>query len=245
MAKLQFIYNQLSFLLSQFTNINVKNLSELPKQIENMIIGENKIPLLANRSIQVVTENDLSGVITIGTRAFQSCNNLTSITIPESVKTIGDYVFTSCTSLTSVTIPDSVTTIGDYAFYYCAKLKSIIIPDSVTSIGYNAFNNCVNLTSVTIPDSVTTIGSFAFEYCTSLTSVTIGDSVTSIGAYAFDDCSKLSDIYLKPTAPPSLVNKYSIPDTTTIHVPVGSGDAYRNATNWSYHATRIIEDPEL
>ena len=110
------------------------------------------------------------------------------------VKTIYQGAFRYNDNITSVTIPDSVTSIGDYAFLYCSSLTGVTIPDSVTSIGEDAFNNCRSLTSVTIPDSVTSIGSSAFSSCYSLTGVTIPDSVTSIGDYAFYDCDSLTNI---------------------------------------------------
>ena len=52
------------------------------------------------------------------------------VEIPEkingkSVTSIGNYAFEYCENITSVTIPDSVTSIGVYAFEYCASLKSI------------------------------------------------------------------------------------------------------------------------
>ena len=56
--------------------------------------------------------------------------------------------FTNCTQLTSFTIPSTVKTINMSVFSGCTGLKSIVIPSSVTTIGTNAFNNCTNLTSV-------------------------------------------------------------------------------------------------
>ena len=132
-----------------------------------------------------------NSVTSIGDRAFYDCSRLTSLTIPSGVTSIGDSAFSSCSSLTSVTIPDSVTSIGEYAFSGCSSLTSVTIPDSVTSIEGYAFYYCKSLTSVTIPDSVTSIGRSAFSVCNSLTSMTIPDGVTSIGDFAFADCENL------------------------------------------------------
>ena len=160
-------------------------------------------------------------VTTIGEYAFNWCDSLTSVTIPDSVTTIGVGAFAVCNrltefkgkfasedsrclivdgilnsfapaGLTEYTTPNSVTTIGSYAFYGCSSLTSVTIPDSVTTIGDSAFRYCINLTSVTIGDIVTTIGDGAFSVCSSLTSVTIGDSVTTIGDGAFAYCSSLT-----------------------------------------------------
>ena len=111
--------------------------------------------------------------------AFHEDNNITSVTIPNSVTSIGDYAFSNCTGLTSVTIPNSVTSIGDSAFYYCDSLVSVTIPDSVTSIGESAFSHCYRLVSVTIPDSVTSIGEGAFYNCDNLTSITVDEGNTA------------------------------------------------------------------
>ena len=60
--------------------------------------------------------------------------------------------------ITSVTIPSSVKVIGPSSFAYCSKLTSVVIPDSVTTIGYMAFHSCGSLESVTIGKGVTRIG---------------------------------------------------------------------------------------
>lgn len=98
----------------------------------------------------------------IGDSAFEYCNGLTSVSLPDSVTNIGIYAFSGCNGLTSVTIPDSVTSLGNYALAYCIKLTSVTIPNSVTSIGNMAFAHCTGLTSVTVPDSVLYIGADAF-----------------------------------------------------------------------------------
>ncbi|QYR11736.1 leucine-rich repeat protein [Prevotella sp. Rep29] len=184
-----------------------------------------------------------NSVTSIGSYAFYGCTGLTSVTIGNSVTSIGDYAFQYCRGLTSVTIPNSVTSIGDYAFQYCRGLTSVTIPNSVTSIGREAFDGCSGLTSVTIGNSVTSIGYEAFRYCTGLTSVTIGNSVTSIGNYAFADCNELTEIYCYIEEPLTInVNVFFNvrKNTCTLHVPIGTGDAYCNANVWKEF--NIVED---
>lgn len=121
----------------------------------------------------------------------------TAVVIPEispngdKVTSIGAFAFENCDNLVSVTIPDSATSIEIMAFHGCNLLTNLEIGESVTNIGGLAFDACANLTSVTIPDSVTNIGDYAFSFCNSLTSVTIGDNVTSIGSGAFAECNNL------------------------------------------------------
>ena len=141
-------------------------------------------------------------VTSIGYSAFYDCDSFTSIIIPNSVTSIGDAAFEFCRSLASITIPNSVTSIGNAAFECCRSLASITIPNSITSIGNSAFEGCTSLTSVTIPDSVTLIDNYAFYDCSSLTSITIPDSVTSIGNAAFWFCDSLT-IYCEATSKPS------------------------------------------
>ncbi|WP_134340559.1 leucine-rich repeat domain-containing protein, partial [Flavobacterium psychrophilum] len=144
---------------------------------------------------EIVTYNSKNYIVTaIGESAFIQCNNLTSVTIPNSVTTIGDWVFAECSGLTSVTIPNSVTTINGDAFAECSGLTSVTIPNSVTTIGDEAFADCSGLTSVTIPNSVTDIENGAFFSCSGLTSVTIPNSVTTIGDGSFAECSGLTSV---------------------------------------------------
>lgn len=108
-------------------------------------------------------------------------------------------------------------------------MGSVVIPEnvtynsltySVTSIDYAAFADCTGLTSITIPNSVTNIGPSAFARCTSLNEI-ICESATPPTAYSF--------------------SFFNVPTTATLYVPIGSRDAYANATGWK-NFSNIIED---
>lgn len=55
-------------------------------------------------------------VTSIGDHAFEWCEYITSVTIPNTVTNIENDVFIGCSRLTNVTIPNSVTKIGGWAF---------------------------------------------------------------------------------------------------------------------------------
>ena len=155
------------------------------------------------------------GVTSIGAKAFEQRNNLSSVQIPESIKTIGDNAFWWCSELTDVIIPDRVESIGENAFSNCSKLTMLRIPDTVTDIRFGAFQNCKNLTSINIPKNIEHIADATFNNCESLTNVTIPSSVTEIGSNAFSNCSSLTEI--------------TIPDSVT---RMGAG-VFQNCTGLS------------
>lgn len=159
-------------------------------------------------SKDVVIPNEINGltVTGIGDKAF-SYINLTSVTIPESVKTIGAYAFQNNSAtykITSLTIPEGVTSIGESAFsgnaiadltlpnnikfiggraFSSNKLTSLTIPEGITSISENAFSSN-KIANLTLPNSLETIGESAFKD-NKITSLIIPEGVTSIGESAF------------------------------------------------------------
>ncbi len=135
------------------------------------------------------------GTELIAIRAFEYCDEITDISIPDSVKYINYCAFEDCG------VYDNSANWENGALYidnYLIKVDESTsgefeIKDGVKAIADNAFEDSA-ISSVEIPDSVEYIGNEAFEYCTSLESVTIPDSVKYLGESAFEYCSNLKDV---------------------------------------------------
>ena len=146
----------------------------------------------------LVIPSEIEGlpVTSIGEEAFSYCDELTSITIPDTVTNIGDNAFFGCTELKSMTIPKGVTEIGKGVLGGCTGLTSVSIPEGVEYIGQSAFEACSSLETLTLPKSLKNIDDYAFYQCTALKSITIPEGVERIGVAAFQACSSIESVTL-------------------------------------------------
>jgi len=91
------------------------------------------------------SRNNCNAIIeTASNKIIAGC---TKTTIPEGITTIGSYAFYCLQNLTSVSLPQSLNRIEGGAFHTLG-LKEIIIPENVTFIGSYSFCNCKQLKSV-------------------------------------------------------------------------------------------------
>lgn len=170
-----------------------------------------------------------NSVTHIDAGAFESCQSLTTIELPDSVVSIGVKAFDGCSSLTNLHLPERVTSVGHCAFSGCSSLMTVQVSENLVYIGADAFRNCTSLTVVGVSStgtdgsmeghnefeggphddtdftqwierSRTTVGERAFSDCTSLTSVTLSSRITTIGECVFSYCSSLTSLHL-----PSLI----------------------------------------
>lgn len=181
------------------------------------VSGTSGKPTQLNIESSISDGNGKSYTVTkIATWAFNECNTLTEVTLPNTVDEIGYQAFFKCSNLTNVTIPEGVKKIGQAAFYGCSQLTSITIPGTITNmdtafsgntalshvtltngiskISSNAFERCTGLTEVEIPASVDQICPFAFNGCTNLKRVLLEKNIKTINVNAFKDCTNLSDV---------------------------------------------------
>ena len=142
-------------------------------------------PWLANKyrdSIRALRVEQ--GITYIGRCAFDSCGNLSDVTLPTSLRIIGPWAFNDCTALRSIQLPEGLTTIKEDAFK-AAGLVSITFPSTLRELRNCAFMNCEKLQSLRLPEGLTTIGVWAFYCNPNISSIYIPASVTTIGEEAF------------------------------------------------------------
>ena len=153
-------------------------------------------------------EGETEQTLTIGEKAFQSCSDLETITLPSRLADFTVDVFTTCKNLKAINVTGES---GQYTsnagilcssdgktIVYCpmGKEGKYTIPDGVYHVAEAAFMGCSKLTEIVVPGYVQTIGKNAFKECTGLTQVTFegkaDDSALTIGEGAFYGCRDLT-----------------------------------------------------
>ena len=135
-------------------------------------------------------------VTDISNSAFESCTELTGITINAKVRTIPYYCFDNCHSLKSVKLPDTVEEILGAAFCYNYALTSITLPKKLRVIGPSAFA-ASGLTSIEFPSSLRTLEENCFGWCEALKTITWGKGGVNVqGGGAFQYCTALEEVTL-------------------------------------------------
>lgn len=115
-----------------------------------------------------------------------------AVVIKNGVTSIGNCAFYG-SDISSVTIPSSVKNIGEKAFYECKKLATVKLNKGIESIGFCAFVKCTNLKSIVLPDGIKNIASRAFDMCSKLESITIPDTVTALCSSSFRKTAYYND----------------------------------------------------
>lgn len=145
-------------------------------------------------------------VTAIQSSAFWGREEVTSVSIPASVKLIWAGVFAVCGSLERIEVaadnPEFATENG--VLYSKAKVELVscprktagafAVPAGVTNIIPYAFGYCGELTSVSIGGGVAVIMDYAFYGCGNLTSVSMEDGLKKIGPRAFAWCTNLMSV---------------------------------------------------
>ncbi|MDO4627943.1 MAG: leucine-rich repeat protein [Planctomycetia bacterium] len=139
-------------------------------------------------------------VTCINHNAFEECQHLESITIPEGITEIGNSAFSGCISLTSVTIPESVSIIGHRAFWRCIALETVQLPKKLTNnFGPGVFCHCASLKSIDLPNGMKEFRFGMFKNCVALETITLPESIETVEG--FGHFPNLKAIYVSPDNP--------------------------------------------
>lgn len=155
--------------------------------------------------LKIPSQLDGCPVTTIGVWAFNKCDAITEVHVPESVTRIDYGAFCNCRNLQSVFLPSNLSGEFAEAFKYCNKLSKISF--TKTNPHYKVYNGDVysgdkktlimmardGRESFGIPKTVQRISSHAFEG-TSIKSLEIPRGVRELGSSAFFGCNNLVEV---------------------------------------------------
>ena len=192
-------------------------------EIRKVVISENvtSIGNCAFYSLSNLTYVQFDGnskLSKIGEKAFSYCNNLTDITLPNSVKSVGINAFSSCRELANFTTNASAG-FGDYAFYNCVNLKTVSTPKA-KSFGDYAFSYCGMLTKANLGKA--TLGKYCLYNNDNLVSATAG----SLKQYAIYSADNLKSLNIKNAKRIESYALYNLPKITSINTNATAIDSY-------------------
>lgn len=136
-----------------FMGTNIQTLN-IPSSVENCWLAFRGCRHLATITVEPTSSNytGLDGILFNKSKTELFLCPMTvsgNYYIPPTVNVIKDFAFESCEKITYLNLPISVRSIGYATFQECRGLTSLSLPSSITSIGAHAFHNCINLNSIT------------------------------------------------------------------------------------------------
>ncbi len=166
--------------------------------IDEAFSGNDFVVPFSNTLYYKNADNWENGVLYIDTCLIKADSSVEEHDIKEGTTVISDYAFCGCENLKTVSIPESVISVGKQAFNlsedtYNHKLKinnnsinlEMIMPYAFAKSGVCELSNCNKLEY---------IGRYAFLMCEELESVYISDTVETIEDFAFMECVNLEYI---------------------------------------------------
>ncbi|WP_313119826.1 leucine-rich repeat protein [Proteiniclasticum ruminis] len=195
----------------------------------------------------------------ISSYAFQSNDQIESVIVSEGIKYIAYNAFLHCNNLTTVSLPNSLEVGDSFMFRSCFNLREYIIKEDhpnlelVEGILYTENLEAIvacppssGLSILNVPSSVESIMAGAFEYHKTLQIVNFNEKHLNIGDFAFDSCENLTEVNLSQNTELSVYSFYSSPSLTVINVPSDSlyHSSYKGAL-YSKDLTTLMKYPAL
>ena len=109
-------------------------------------------------------EIDLSNLEVIPGHAFCYDPNITSVITCPTLRSIGDWAFIWA-DISTISLPETLKSIGTYTFYKASLSGTVALPDSLTQLGASAFSGCEKVEAIQIGSGLTDIPKDAFDGC--------------------------------------------------------------------------------
>lgn len=194
----------------------------------------------------------------IGDQAFIRCENLMNVKLPDSITAIPTQCFAFCKTLNHIDIPNSVTYYGNGAFEECYSLgPSFIVGRNVQLLDGSPWSSCTSMEKIIFEDTTATLEcgnrwlnplnfsgvdsiyvgrpiDFSLSYLgmEKMNYIELGQNLKTGDVIGISDNLKtlVSDIMDPTQFVPDFTNNVYL--HTTLYVPVGKVDAYRQAEGW-------------
>ena len=119
-------------------------------------------------------EIDLSNLEEIPGHAFCYDPNITSVITCPTLRSIGDWAFIWA-DISTISLPETLKSIGTYTFYKSSLSGTVALPDSLTQLGASAFSGCEEVNAIQIGSGLKDIPANAFAGCTNLKTITVNN----------------------------------------------------------------------
>lgn len=136
------------------------------------------------------------GTRLIAKGAFEGCENLQEILLPETIEYVGEDAFAGTAFYNnSENWENDVLVLGDLLIKVSENYTGVLeVEEGIQTIADGAAKGCTNLKEVVVPESMVHIGENAFLDCTNLKKVTLGKNVETLGRGPFFQCDLLTEI---------------------------------------------------
>lgn len=193
----------ISIAASEYSKLGIKGEVELPS-------------VLDGKTVTGICKNGFSG------------EELTKVTVPDTICSIDSLAFANCLTLSQVILPDNITHMGELAFSntgFESSLLSEADTDFAVIDDYILYLYKGSDINIEIPDGVKVIANSAFAnngaYSSEeIASVTMPDGVAYIGDNAFENCDSLKKMIIKTGL--ASVGENAINSNITIYGYIGT-----------------------
>lgn len=191
---------------------------------------------------EVIYESNHFIVTKINSNVFKENKNLSKVIIPQTITSIGSYAFYNAVNINTIVLPNDISSFESYTFRGCQNVRALKMPNNLKRIEWAACED-LRISEIEFPKSVEYIGRWAFTSNENLSTIKFSsNSNLKIEGDAFNRCPNIRDIYIDATIPPVFLGDNFDNHNATLHVPLQSIDAYKQADVWKSFRIIAIND---